>query len=88
MAIIWASAPNPDFLLAIPAANDASPDATYPYKKLVTLSAKSTGTNHPAVLALGDAGEPSQVTKDEHGDTVFSVAVPMRREQPRSWALL
>ena len=69
-------APNPDFLLAIPAANDASPDATYPYKKLVTLSAKSTGTNHPAVLALGDAGEPSQVTKDERGDTVFSVAVP------------
>ena len=72
-------APNPDFLLAIPAANDSSPDATYPYKKLVTLSAKSTGTNHPAVIALDTAGEPSKVTKDERGDTVFSVAVPSER---------
>jgi hypothetical protein len=69
-------APNPDFLLAIPAASDSSPDATYPYKKLVILSAKSTGTSHPAVLALDEAGEPAKVTKDERGDTVFSVAVP------------
>jgi hypothetical protein len=69
-------APNPDFLLAIPAANDASPDASCPYKKLVTLSAKSTGTNHPAVLALDNAGEASRITKNERGDTVLSVAVP------------
>ncbi|MGA7459571.1 MAG: hypothetical protein WBW69_05060 [Candidatus Korobacteraceae bacterium] len=72
-------APNPDFLLAIPAANDSSPDATYPYKKLVALSAKSTGTNHPAVIALDKAGEPSRITKTERGDTVFSVAIPSRQ---------
>ncbi len=70
-------APNPDFLLAIPAASDSAPDATYPYKKLIALSAKSTGTNHPAVIALSSAGEPSTITKNEHGDTVFSVAVPI-----------
>jgi hypothetical protein len=72
-------APNPDFLLAIPAANDSSPDATYPYKKLVVLSAKSTGTNHPAVIALDKAGEPSTITKDERGDTVFSAAIPSQQ---------
>lgn len=72
-------APNPDFLLAIPAANDPAPEATYPYKKLVALSAKSTATNHPAVIALDRAGEPSTVTKDERGDTVFSVAIPVQQ---------
>ena len=68
-------APNPDFLLAIPAASDSSPNATYPYKKLIALSAKSTGTSHPAVIALNSAGESSTITKDERGDTVFSVAI-------------
>lgn len=72
-------APNPDFLLAIPAANDSSPDATYPYKKLVALSAKSTATNHPAVLALDSAGAPSTITKNERNDTVFSVALPSQQ---------
>jgi hypothetical protein len=33
-------APNPDFLLAIPAANDSMPEAGYAYRKLVTLSAR------------------------------------------------
>ena len=67
--------PNPDFLLAIPAANDSAPAATYPYKKLVALSAKSTGTNHPAVIALETAGEPGTVVPAGQ-DVVFSAAVP------------
>src|SRR5215469_1619946 len=33
--------PNPDFLLAIPAASDTKPDAMYPFDNLVALSAKS-----------------------------------------------
>jgi hypothetical protein len=69
-------APNPDFLLASPAANDARPEQSYPAKKLFALSAKSTGTNHPAVLALETAGDPATVVKDEHGTVVFTVAVP------------
>ena len=68
-------APNPDFLLAIPAASDSAPELSYPYKKLVALSAKSTGTNHPAVIALDNAGNASTVTKNERGDTVFSVGI-------------
>jgi len=67
-------APNPDFLLASPAANDARPEQSYPAKKLFALSAKSTGTNHPAVLALETAGDPATVVKDEHGTVVFTVA--------------
>lgn len=69
-------APNPDFLLASPAANDLRPDESYVYKKLVALSARSTGTNHPAVIALESAGEPGAVAKDERGEVVFTVSVP------------
>lgn len=69
-------APNPDFLLAIPAANDSQPAQSYPFKKLIALSAKSTGTNHPAVIALESAAEPGTITRDER-ETVFSVAIPI-----------
>lgn len=68
-------APNPDFLLAIPAASDLHPEQVYAYKKLVALSGKSTGGSHPAVIALESAGQPATVTKTEPG-IVFSVAVP------------
>lgn len=67
--------PNPDFLLAIPVASDPNPEQHYLYKKLVALSAKTTGTNHPAVIALDSAGEPGNVVKDTQNATVFSVAV-------------
>jgi len=68
-------APNPDFLLAIPVASDPNPEQNYPYKKLVALSAQSTGTNHPAVIALETAGEPGSVAKETQNVTVFTVAV-------------
>ncbi|MGC2111979.1 MAG: hypothetical protein WA655_20845 [Candidatus Korobacteraceae bacterium] len=69
-------APNPDFLLASPAASDAHPEQSYIYKKLVALSAKSTGTNHPAVIALDSAGDAATVVKSDHGTAVFSCAIP------------
>ena len=69
-------APNPDFLLAIPAGSDPNPEQGYLYKKLVVLSAKTTGTNHPAVIALDIAGDPSGVAVDAQGTAVFSVTVP------------
>lgn len=68
-------APNPDFLLAVPVASDANPEQTYPYKKLVALSAKSTGGSHPAVIAMEAAGDAGTLTKNDAG-TVFSVAIP------------
>lgn len=69
-------APNPDFLLAIPAGSDSNPEQSYLYKKLVALSAKTTGTNHPAVIALDTAGDASSVAVSEQGTAVFTVAVP------------
>jgi hypothetical protein len=69
-------APNPDFLLASPVASDSRPEQTYVYKKLVALSAKSTGTNHPAVIALESAGDAATVVKTDHATVVFTVAIP------------
>lgn len=69
-------APNPDFLLAIPVASDPDPQQAYLYKKLVGLSAKTTGGNHPAVIALDTAGEANSVVGDNQGTVVFTVAVP------------
>ena len=69
-------APNPDFLLASPAEADSRPEQSYPYKKLVALSAKSAGGAHPAVIALTSASEPGTVTKADTGFIVFSAAVP------------
>lgn len=69
-------APNPDFLLASPAAADSRPEQSYVFRKLVALSAKSTGGNHPAVIALESAGDPESVVKTDHGTIVFSAAVP------------
>lgn len=68
-------APNPDFLLASPAASDSRPEQSYVYKKLVVLSAKSTGTNHPAVIAMENAGDAATVVKTDHGTVVFTVAI-------------
>src|SRR5271157_315560 len=67
-------APNPDFLLAIPVASDPNPES-YLYRKLVALSAKTTGTSHPAVIALDSAGEPGSIVKDTQNVKVFTVVV-------------
>jgi hypothetical protein len=69
--------PNPDFLLAIPLAADPDPVVEIPYKKLVNLSAKTTGTAHPAVIGMASAGEPASVAKDEQGMTVLTVELPI-----------
>ena len=69
-------APNPDFLLLVPAISDPDPQQNYIYRKLVALSAKTTGTNHPAVIALDTAGSPGSVATDEQGVAVFTVTIP------------
>ncbi len=69
-------APNPDFLLASPVVDDARPEQAYVYRKLIALSAKSTGTGHPAVIALETAGQPGTLTKEDNGNVIFSAAVP------------
>ena len=73
--------PNPDFLLAIPIAADTNPADNLAFRPLVKLSAKTTGTAHPAVIALAPAGDPGAVAQSE-GLTVFSVAVPTSGSSP------
>ncbi|MFI5115469.1 MAG: hypothetical protein ACHP8B_02100 [Terriglobales bacterium] len=51
-------------------------------KKLVALSAKTTGTNHPAVIALDTAGEPGSVVGDAKGVVVFTVTVASSSASP------
>ena len=68
--------PNPDFVLAIPAAADPNPAQHYLYRKFVTLSAKSTGTGHPAAIALEQAAETGGLSQNAQGWTVLTVNVP------------
>jgi hypothetical protein len=65
--------PNPDFLLAIPLAADPKPAEVVSSKELVSLSTKTTGTTHPAVIAMAPAGDPASVVKDDQGMTVLTV---------------
>ena len=64
--------PKPDFLLAVPVAADTTPADNIPLKRLVALSAKSTGTAHPAVFAMAPAGTPTTVAKDDQGMMIFT----------------
>ena len=67
--------PNPDFLLAIPLALDGSPAENLPLKRMIALSAKTTGTAHPAVIAMATADAPATVITDDQGMTILSVEV-------------
>ena len=68
--------PNPDFLLAIPVSADVNPAENLPFKRLVSLSAKASGTAHPAVIAMAAAGTPASVAKDDQGMIILTVEVP------------
>jgi hypothetical protein len=46
------TAPNPDFLLLVPIAEDPGPDAKLETKPLANISAHATGTRHPAVFEM------------------------------------
>jgi hypothetical protein len=45
-------APAPDFFLLVPVANDADPSAPIAYPRLIKLSTRASGTNHPAAFSL------------------------------------
>ncbi len=66
-------APQRDFLLMTPAAEDTDPAATPNYATLTKASMKASGTPHPAVLSLSkdDGPTPAGLTKD--GDTDWTL---------------
>ncbi len=69
-------APNPDFFLLVPVQSDPYPAVKLEYKVMVSLSAKSTGTSHPAPFALvTPAAKPVEVNEDQgHTIAYFPIA--------------
>jgi hypothetical protein len=70
--------PYRDFLLLTPVANEQNPDAQYKFEDLVKLSAKTTGTKHPAMWSLVAAEAKSAaptLSENEHGHLVFTTKV-------------
>jgi hypothetical protein len=72
-------APNRDFLLLVPAASDADPNAVYKFEELVNLSRKATGTRHPAPLSLvqAEAGTAAAVSKNNEEHWIFSAGMKL-----------
>ena len=70
-------APNPDFVLLIPVADDPDPAATFDSAKMVELSTKASGTAHPAAFEMMPAGEGDgpAVTQTDDGWIVFQATV-------------
>jgi hypothetical protein len=71
-------APQRDFLLLTPIANDADPSATPGFDQLVQMSTKASGTAHPAVLSIekpGQAKFPAITTEGDTPDQVLNVKI-------------
>ena len=84
------AAPNPDFLLAIPASSDPDPNATFKFQDLVALSAKTASTKHPAPLSLVPADKPgaASVARDDQDHWVFSTTVKLSSGEELPLALV
>ena len=66
-------APQRDFALLVPVADDKDPNATPAFDALVALSAKASGTPHPAVLSIwgGSADKYPNFSKQNDHDWVL-----------------
>lgn len=82
------ASPQRDFLLMVPVADDPGAENNPDYPTLIGLSAKASGTSHPAVLSLWKAdaadfkagsmmtlGEHDQVLHAKAGDTPVAIIV-------------
>jgi hypothetical protein len=83
-------APNRDFLLLVPAASDADPNAVYKFEELVNLSRKATGTRHPAPLSLvqAEAGTAAAVSKENEEHWIFSAGMKLASGEDLPFALV
>ncbi len=66
-------APQRDFLLLVPAANDSDPAATPNFDALVAMSKKASGTPHPAVLSCWKSDDGTKPGLSQSGDTDWVV---------------
>ena len=70
------AAPTPTFLLLIPTEEDAEPGDDLTFKEVTKLSAKTSGTNHPAPMNLADVSAQKEfpaVAGNTMGHEVFYV---------------
>ncbi len=83
-------APNRDFVLLVPAASDADPDATFKFDELLNLSRKATGTRHPGPLSLvqAEGGAAPAVSKDDEEHWVFSAGMKLASGEDLPLALV
>jgi hypothetical protein len=85
------AAPNRDFVLAIPAASDKDPSATFKSEELVTMSARTRGTKHPSPLSLAETDKgPSTptVSKDDQDHWIFSATTTLNSGEEFPFALV
>ena len=68
------AAPQRDFVLMVPAADDKDANATPNFEALVAMSRKASGTPHPAVLSIWGAGasDPIGFAKQGENDWVLT----------------
>jgi len=71
------AAPQRDFVLLTPAANDTDPNSTPDFDALVAMSRKASGTPHPAALSLWAAGasDPVGFAKQGENDWVLTLKI-------------
>jgi hypothetical protein len=62
-------APQRDFALLVPVADDKDPNATPSFEALVALSDKASGTPHPAVLSIWGSASDKFPNFSKQGDT-------------------
>jgi hypothetical protein len=69
-------APQRDFLILSPMAEDKDPSSTPKFEELMAMSRKASGTPHPAVLSISKSGGGATELKHEgENDWVLSVKV-------------
>ena len=66
-------APQRDFLLLIPVADDPGPDAKPGFDDVVKLSRKASGTPHPAVLSLSSSSNAKFPELKKEGDNDWAI---------------
>ncbi len=82
-------APNRDFVLLLPAASDADPNATLTFPDLVALSRAATGTKHPGPLSLVEpGGSAPKVSRDDQDHWIFYAAMKMVSGEDLPFALV
>jgi hypothetical protein len=70
-------APQRDFLLMVPVADDPGPTATPGFDDLVKLSTKASGTPHPAVLSMSSSSNTTFPELKKEGENDWALHVKL-----------